>query len=67
MAELSYAPDSKLGLRATVTGVRIPLSPPFSIIPCVKKLVSGSLNKNRVRWYEKVFIKTSKGKFTRYF
>ena len=31
MAEWSNAPDSKSGLRATVTGVRIPLSPPYKL------------------------------------
>jgi hypothetical protein len=31
MAEWSNAPDSKSGLRATVTGVRIPLSPPVRL------------------------------------
>ena len=39
MAEWSNAPDSKSGLRATVTGVQIPLSPPkksdFVIVYCI--------------------------------
>jgi hypothetical protein len=43
MAERPKAPDSKSGLRATVTGVQIPLSPPSS------KMGSGQMGKWKLK------------------